>query len=84
MQMQTYEYVKLQKRGNMTVPKSLRALLGFKENELVRMSEDNGKLVVEPVKTLTYNVRSYTDEEVEDFFELDAKETKELKTKGLL
>lgn len=81
--MQIQEFVKLQSRGNVTIPKILREALGFKENELVRMKEDKGRLIVEPVRTLSYPVRSYKDKELSAFFDLDDKETKKLKAKSL-
>ena len=68
----------------MTIPKSFREVLGFGEDELVRMKQEKGKLVIEKVRTLPYPARSYKDSELEEFFKLDEKETKKLKAKGLL
>ena len=78
------EIVKMQPKGLVTIPKKLRQLLGFEENSLVKMKEEKGRLVMESVHVLPYPVRNYSKEEVEEFIELDKKETRELKEKGLL
>lgn len=82
--MQMQQIVKIQSKGNLTIPKSLRDALGFVENELVRMKKEKGRLIVEAVRTLSYPVRAYKDKELKGFFDLDEKETKKLKAKGLL
>ncbi len=84
--MQTYSYediIKLQPRGVFTVPKRLREGL-FDENGIAKITRSGRKLVIEPIKTLSYQVRSYSDPEINEFFELDEKESKELKKKGLI
>ncbi|OGE37849.1 hypothetical protein A3B45_02795 [Candidatus Daviesbacteria bacterium RIFCSPLOWO2_01_FULL_39_12] len=78
------EIVKIQPKGLVTIPKKFRNELGFAENSLVRIKEEKGRLVMEVVRTLSYPVRSYTDSEIDQFFELDEKESKDLKKKGLL
>ena len=81
----TYEEIaKLQPKGLLTIPKKFREGLGFTENNLVRLKADRGRLIVEPVKTLPYPVRTYTDRNLEEFFALDDEESKQLKAKGLL
>ena len=81
----TYEEIaKLQPKGLLTIPKKFREGLGFTENNLVRLKTDRGRLIVEPVKTLPYPVRTYTDRNLEEFFALDDEESKQLKAKGLL
>lgn len=84
MQTVTYEdqIVQLQPRWVFTLPKSLRDNF-FEENKLAKISRVGRKIVIEPVRTLSYAVRSYTENEVDEFFELDEKESKELKTKGV-
>jgi hypothetical protein len=77
------DYIKLQPRGVFTVPKKLRADL-FDENNLAKITRVGRKLVIEPVTTLDYVVRNYTDAEVEEFFAEDAKETKKLRAKGVI
>ncbi|MEK7633683.1 MAG: AbrB/MazE/SpoVT family DNA-binding domain-containing protein [Patescibacteria group bacterium] len=78
------ELVKLQPKGLITIPKKFREEFGFEENGLVRIKKDKDKLTIEPVRTLPYKVRSYTDKEIEEFFKLDDEETKELKRKKLV
>jgi bifunctional DNA-binding transcriptional regulator/antitoxin component of YhaV-PrlF toxin-antitoxin module len=80
----TEEIVKIQAKGLLTIPKGFRLNLGLEENTLARLKEEKGRLVIEPVRTLPYPVRRYTDKEIDDFLVLDTKETKELKKKGLL
>jgi len=84
MQIQTYEeIVKFQQRGVLTVPKKMREGI-FDEGGIARIKRVGGKLIIEPVRTLSYPVRSYTDKELQEFFDLDEKETKELKAKGFI
>ncbi|OGG31348.1 hypothetical protein A3A63_00770 [Candidatus Gottesmanbacteria bacterium RIFCSPLOWO2_01_FULL_46_9] len=77
------EIVKIQPKGLFTIPKKFRTGL-FEENGLARVRKEKGRLILEPVRTLPYPVRSYSDEEIKEFVDLDAYETKELKAKGLL
>ncbi|KKS79398.1 MAG: hypothetical protein UV54_C0035G0009 [Candidatus Beckwithbacteria bacterium GW2011_GWA2_43_10] len=85
MQLIIYEEIaKLQPKGLLTIPKKFREKLGFSENNLVRLKADRGRLIVEPVKTLPYPVRTYSDQELKEFFALDDEESKKLKAKGLL
>lgn len=79
----TEEIIKLTPRGIFTVPKKMRQGL-FDDMGIAKINRLGGKLIIEPVRTLSYPVRSYTDQELNDFFELDAKETKVLKNKGLI
>ena len=78
------EIVKMQPKGLVTIPKKLRQKVGLLENSLVKVKEEQGRLVLEPVRTLPYPVRSYTQEDIKEFLELDKRESKELKEKGLL
>lgn len=77
------EIVKIQPKGLFTIPKKFRTGL-FEENGLARVRKEKGRLIVEPVRILDYSVRSYTNKEIDEFLELDASETKELRSKGLL
>ncbi|AKM79600.1 MAG: hypothetical protein UX85_C0001G0241 [Candidatus Beckwithbacteria bacterium GW2011_GWB1_47_15] len=82
MQKQSLEtIVKLQPKGLMTVPKAIRAKYGLEENGLIRIKEDKGRIYLEPVRTLPYPVRSYTDEELKDFFDFDDQLQKGTKSK---
>lgn len=84
--MQTFddEIVKIQPRGLFTIPKKLRIRLGLSDNSLAKVKEEKGKLIIEPVRTLPYSVRSYTDANIREFIELDKKESAALRKKGLL
>lgn len=77
MQIQTIEeVVKMQPKGLLTIPKNIRTKFGFSENDFVRIKASAGKVYLEPVRTLAYPVRSYTDKELSEFFELDKKLSK--------
>lgn len=84
MQQVTYEeIIKLQPKGVLTVPKKMREGL-FDDMGIAKISRQGAKLIIEPIRTLSYPVRSYGEDDLRDFFELDEKETKELKSKGLI
>lgn len=72
--------IKIQPKGLMTIPIKFRRALGLTANNLARIKKEKGRLVIEPVRTLPYPVRSYTDAEVDEFLRLDAKESALLKT----
>lgn len=78
------EIVKMQPKGLLTIPKRFREELGFEEDGLVRVKQEKGRIVLEPVRILDYPVRSYTKEEIDEFLAFDKKESKELKKKGLI
>jgi len=72
------DIVKMQPKGLVTIPIKIRKRVGISDNDFVRVRTDRGRLMIEPVRTLPYPVRSYTDAEVREFIELDKKESKEL------
>ena len=75
--MQTVSYeeiIKIQPRGVFTVPKKLRENL-FDEDGVAKITRMGRKLIIEPVRTLPYPIRSYTNSEVEEFFKLDEKDS---------
>ena len=85
IQLGTYEQVvRVQNKGLVTIPKALRDSIGLNENDLVKIKRSKGRIVLEPVRILPYQVRSYTSFDLDSFFELDEKESEELKKKGLL
>ncbi|MEK7616477.1 MAG: AbrB/MazE/SpoVT family DNA-binding domain-containing protein [Patescibacteria group bacterium] len=84
MQTTFEEIIKIQPRGVFTIPKKLRINLGISDNSLVRLKEERGRLLIEPVRTLPYPVRSYTKQDIDEFIEFDQKLTKTLKAKGIL
>lgn len=83
-QIMTEDIVKMQPKGLLTIPKRFREELGFEKDGLVRVREEKGRIVLEPVRVLDYPVRSYTKEEINEFLALDRKETRDLKKKGLI
>ena len=84
MQNTLEEIIKVLPKGLITIPKKLRQSVGLRENGLARIKKEKGKLVIEPVTILSYPVRSYTEEEIEEFLETDRKEGLELKKMKLL
>jgi AbrB family looped-hinge helix DNA binding protein len=84
-QLRTYEQmVRVQNKGLVTIPKSMRDSIGLNVNDLIRIKEKMGRIILEPVRVLPYQVRSYTNSDLDSFFELDEKESKTLKKKNLL
>ncbi len=78
------EIVKVQSKGLLTLPKKLRQKIGLEAKDLVKVREEKGRLIIEPLRTLSYPVRSYTEEDLKEFLDLDKKEAQVLKKKGLL
>lgn len=79
MQVNVEEIIKIQPRGVLTIPKTFRKIPGFDENCLIRLREEKGRVVMEPVRTLPYPVRSYSKEDLKEFFTLDDKESEMMK-----
>lgn len=73
------EIVKIQPKGLMTLPKKVRERLGLTPNTFVRIRENKGTLIIEPVRTLPYPVRSYTDNELAEFIALDKEQGKHVR-----
>ena len=85
MQLITFQdFAQLQPKGLLTIPKKFRLSLGMKEKQLLRLTKDNARLIIEPVQVLSYPVRRYTKQDLKDFFTLDKNETKTLKAKSFL
>ena len=77
------EIIKVQSRGLITIPRRFRDR-DFGENSFVRVKKEGGKLELEPVQVIGYSARKYTDREVGEFFDLDDKESAQLRRKGIL
>lgn len=75
------EIVRILPKGLMTIPISLRRKFGLEDNGLVKLVEDNGRLIMEPVFILPYKVRTYTPQELKEFLNLDKKKKKVFKQK---
>ena len=84
LQIDVEEIVRLQQKGLITIPKKFRIQLNIAENDLLRLKNEKGRIVLEPVRTLPYPVRSYTMQEINEFIALDARETKVLKKKKIV
>lgn len=78
------DIIKMQPKGLITIPKKLRKSVGLTERSLLRIKADNGKITLEPVRTLPYPVRSYTDEELVEFVAFDEEQGNELRRKGII
>lgn len=71
------QIIQFQPKGLITVPKKLREAVGLGERALARIKEEKGRLIIEPVRTLPYSVRGYTDQEIKEFVKLDREERSE-------
>lgn len=78
------EIIKILPKGLITIPKKFRDSLNLKENKLLRLKEEKGRLIVEPVRTLSIPVRRYTAKEIKEFIEFDKEEARELKRKKII
>jgi bifunctional DNA-binding transcriptional regulator/antitoxin component of YhaV-PrlF toxin-antitoxin module len=72
---QREEIIKVQEKGLITIPIAFRKSLGLTKDSFAKIYKKNGKLVLEPVRILSYPVRSYTNEEIDEFVKLDEKES---------
>lgn len=85
MNIQSFEdIIKIQPKGLLTIPSKLRKSLGFEENNLVRMIVDRGRIILEPVCTIPYPVRTYSQSDIDEFIALDTEESSVLKKKKLI
>lgn len=78
------DFIKIQPKGVITIPKKFRKELGFNDKSLARITKEKGRLILEPVRTLDYPVRSYTRKEINEFIKFDKKLAKGLKKKKLV
>lgn len=83
MAMQIQDIIKIQPKGVITIPKKFREELGLDEKSLARITKEKGRLILEPVQTLDYPVRSYTKKEIDEFIRFDKQLTKGLRKKKL-
>ena len=66
------ELVSVLNKGLVTIPKRFRAVLGLKPGSVVRVSQKQNRLYLEPVQILPKRAwRVYTDEEIEAFLKED-------------
>lgn len=71
--------VKLQPKGLITIPKKMRDELGISNNSILKITKEGKRLMIEPLRTISYPVRSYSKEEINQFIALDKKESEELR-----
>ena len=71
MQTTTQDIIKILPKGLITIPKKWRQALGFEENSLARMRKEGNKLILEPVNVVSYPLRDYSKEEIEEFIKAD-------------
>ena len=77
------EIVNILPKGLITIPKKFRRELGFEEPGLARIKKEKGRLIIEPLRTLPYYVRGYSEQEIDEFIKLDKEESDELRKKKL-
>jgi bifunctional DNA-binding transcriptional regulator/antitoxin component of YhaV-PrlF toxin-antitoxin module len=70
------QIVRVQEKGLITIPVVFREALGLNKNSFAKIYRKKGRLILEPVSVLSYPVRSYTNEEIDEFVNLDRKESK--------
>ena len=63
--------VRVQSKGLITLPKKIRDEVGFQENSHLKITTENGRVILEPAKTFSSPIRVYTDEEIAQFLEDD-------------
>lgn len=68
-----------QPKGVITLPKKMRDSVGIVARGPLRIRADGYKITIEPIRTLPYPVRSYTDTELSEFIALDHEEGKKLR-----
>lgn len=70
--MQTYgNLVKILPKGLVTIPKKLRLEVGLGENSLARIKKEGKRLILEPVNIVSYPLRDYSTEEINNFIKED-------------
>jgi len=75
-------YTQLSTKGLVTIPKQIRQALGLdpQEQPLLKLTQDEGKIVIEPVEVIpTSDLRIYSDKEVDEFIENDTLTAQEKK-----
>ncbi len=78
------DIIKILPKGLMTIPIKFRKALGLVDNGIARIKEDKGRLIIEHIYTIPYPVRTYKNEEIDQFLAQDKKDSIELKKKKLL
>lgn len=63
------EWVRILGKGMITIPKSFREELGFKEGDVARVKKIGRKIIIEPKNPIP--IRIYTDKEIKEFLKAD-------------
>ncbi len=77
------DIIKMQPKGVITIPNKLRKSVGLTERSLMRIKTKGKQLIIEPLYT-TPAPRVFSDEEINEWLELDEKEGKELRRAGII
>lgn len=78
------DIIKMQPKGIITIGKKLRQAVGLTDRGLLHAKAINGSIILEPLYTTPYPVRTFSDEEINEWLELDKKEGEELRKEGLI
>ena len=65
--------VQIGPKGTFTLPKPLRSLSNLGEGSFVKATFSFGKIILEPARLISYPVRQYTDQEIDEFLQEDKK-----------
>lgn len=79
MQQALEDIIKIQPKGLITIPKKFREEIGLDENSLARVKKEGRRLIIEPVTVISYPLREYSKEEIEQFIKDDRLSPKLLK-----
>lgn len=67
------QLIQIGSKGTFTLPKSLRTLTNLDDGSFVKASVAMGKIILEPARVISYPVRQYSDEDIDNFLEDDKK-----------
>lgn len=76
------EWVKILGKGMITIPKSFRDELNFKEGEVAKIKKIGRRLIIEPRDTVDYRI--YSDKELEEMLKENRLPPRISKRNGLL
>jgi len=58
-------------KGQVTIPAKIRSKFGIDPKSLLQFSEENGKIVITPLKIQKSVLREYSKREIDNFLETD-------------
>lgn len=65
--------VQIGPKGTFTLPKPLRTLANLPDGSFLKARIDLGRIILEPARMISYPIRQYTDEEIDEFLQEDKK-----------